>query len=48
VDGQDLTEKIDEIPSAVRSREVAQGLSPSEQRRSPGGVIGILESSGFC
>jgi hypothetical protein len=43
-----FTEEIHEIPSAVRSREVAQGLSPSVQRRSPGGVIGILESSGFC
>jgi hypothetical protein len=29
------------IPSAIRSREVAQGLSPSVQRRSP------WESSGF-
>jgi hypothetical protein len=26
IDGQDLTEEIDEIPSAVRSREVAHGL----------------------
>jgi hypothetical protein len=48
VDGEDLTEKINEIPSAVRSRKVAQGLSCSEQRRIPGGVIKILESSGFC
>jgi hypothetical protein len=37
-----LTEKIDEIPSAVRSREVAQGLSPSKCR---GGVP--EESSGY-
>jgi hypothetical protein len=48
IDGQDLTEKIDEIPSAVRSQEVVPGLSPSVQKKSPGEVIGISESSGFC
>ena len=42
-----FVEEIDEISSAVRSRKVAQGLSPSEQRRSPRGVIGISESSRF-
>jgi hypothetical protein len=34
--------------SAIRSQESCAGLSPRSQRRSPGGVIGILESSGFC
>ena len=48
IDGQDLTEKIDKIPSTVRSREVAPGLNPSVQRKSPGEVIGISGSSGFC
>jgi hypothetical protein len=35
IDGQDLAEKIDKIPSAVRSREVAPELNPSVQRRNP-------------
>jgi hypothetical protein len=29
IDGRDLIEKIDEIPPAIRSREVASRLSPS-------------------
>jgi hypothetical protein len=48
IDGRDLIEKIDEIPPAIRSREVAPGLSPSVQKKSPGRVIGKSESWGFC
>jgi hypothetical protein len=39
-----FAEEIRDFLLAVRSREVAQGLSPSEQRRSPGGVIGVFLS----